>query len=47
MLTSDTSDTEVKMGDVIPHLSNFKHLGLILQNDGKINEDVTSRVQAG
>jgi len=32
--------------DIIPQVCKFKYMGSILQNDGKINEDVTQRMQA-
>lgn len=41
----EESDLEVKIGDVTPYVSKFKYLGLILQNDEDINEDVTRRIQ--
>lgn len=38
---------KVKMGEnVISQVSIFKYLGSILQNEGKINEDATQRIQA-
>lgn len=35
------------MRDVISQVSNFKDLESIIQDDGKINENVTHRIQAG
>ncbi|RDY10196.1 hypothetical protein CR513_05327, partial [Mucuna pruriens] len=35
-------DLEVKIGEnVIPHVSKFKYLRSIMQNDGEVNKDVT------
>lgn len=42
----EENDLEVNLGEVILHVSRCKYLGSVLQNDGKINEDVTHRIQA-
>ncbi|KAH1203504.1 hypothetical protein HKD37_17G048538 [Glycine soja] len=39
---------KVNLGeDVIPQASEFKYLGLIIQDDDEINEDDTYRIQVG
>ncbi|XP_057543262.1 uncharacterized protein LOC130821491 [Amaranthus tricolor] len=34
-------------GDVVACMSKFKYLGSVIQSDGKIDRDVTHRIQAG
>ena len=38
----------MKIGDnIIPHITRFKYLGSIIQNDGEIEGDIIHRIQAG
>ncbi|KAH1202990.1 RNA-directed DNA polymerase from mobile element jockey [Glycine max] len=42
------SNSEVKIGDhIIPHVTRFKYLGSVIQDDGEIEGDVNHRIQAG
>ncbi|RZC03914.1 hypothetical protein D0Y65_018517 [Glycine soja] len=43
----EESDLEVKIGDVTPYVSKFKYLGLILQNDGEINDVMVVKMVKG
>jgi hypothetical protein len=46
--TTISEDEDVSLGvQVVPKKDTFRYLGLMLQRDGDIDEDVSHRIKAG